>query len=943
MSKCMKTIFALTIALVFSMTAATYAQGGSAVRGALQKPVVISSPDIDSWEAGGTRVFVCSQSVMITHGDVEIMSDECVCWFYEDKGSQSDAATMDVYFNGNVSLLDGKKAERHGQLFLRLETSTGLVFETGEGGVDRFEEEQDQDLYMMAKGLRAQSGGGFSAKDKLPAAGDLSGSSAAHPINIFADEVDSWIEGDTRIITAIGNVKIRRGDVVLDADNVILYTDSKDTDGLALDVNDLNEIYAEGNVTLRHEDDLQMADRLFINYRKNRGILLNGEMRVSIDKKKSLTGTRGRKHERYGSVDLGPDTYPLTAHIKGAEVKLTGDGQYEIKDGEFTSCGLSHPHYKFKSSKIRIVKSDRQTVVSLTGNRAYWRNWSVFYWPYLAFDIRSRPNVLQEWEIANSSRFGSVLSTKWNLFNLGIAENVDKWSDLYLNLDYLQKRGPAAGIDYVYDLPSVSGKLETFYINDTKDEELNGAEVEGKDRWRLSWRHRQYLPHDVRLDVEVNNLSDDGILKEFFERTFKEEKDEEAVLYLRRLRDTEGITALLKKQLNSFDTFVDARKIDKVAERVPEFGYRIIGEPIWKNRFNFTSESHLTYFDRVFNNNADEKEPESSTRFDSNNEVSAPFQVSLVKVKPYIGGRFTGYSDSAEHSNRLRRQRQDDDGSAEGRFIGSIGLDMSTTFWRTYSYYNEFFDINRLRHVFTPEVRYSFNPFVTKEPSDLNQFDSVDRMDDSQWLLLGFRNRLQTKRSLPGRDRERVVDLIYLDVEFNFFLGGAGNNSAFDNHVVFNKRREDFVQFDLKARLNDRVSLVSERNEFSLAGGGFDVFNFGVALDYDPKWRAFLGQRFIEGASSSMLLSANYKFNDKWEAGFLEQFDFRSELSNEDEDPERDLGRNLKSRLVLTRYFHDWVGSFTAEFNPVRDETTTRFDLYPRALKKKERPTRFWF
>lgn len=915
-----------------------YSQDVSAMRGDLQRPIVISSPKINSWQTGGIRVFVCLQDVKISRGNVEILSDQCVCWFYEDKAFLSDEAALDAYFDGNVSLLSNGKAEKHDQLFLRLETNTGIVIETGEEGVNDFEEEQKSDLYLMAKSVKQGAKGDFTAKERPSEAQIFSVPSTGQAVNVIADEVDSWIEGDKRIITAIGNVRIKRDDMVLNADSVILYFHQKEGAEFKFEEKDFDEMYAEGNVTLRREEDVQMADRIFVNYKENKGILVNAQIQLKAKEDDAVDADR-QKRSGYGDKELDTEEHGLTAHIKAEEIRMTGEGQYEIKNGEFTTCSFSHPHYKFKSSKIRIIKTDEQGVVSLAGNKVFLGNHALFYWPYLSFDIRSKPNVLEDWEVGNSSRFGSMLSTDWNLFNLGFAENVDKWSDLYLSLDYLQKRGPGVGLNYNYDVSGISGVLDTYYINDKKDEELNSAPVEDEDRWRLSWRHRQFLPYDVRLDVEANNLSDDGFLREFYEKIFKEEKDEETVLYLRRLEDTEGVTLLLKKQLNSFDTFVDVGKMDKVAERVPELGYRIIGDPLWNDRLNFTSESSLTYFDRVFNNQPEEEDPESTTRFDTNNELSSPFQMSIVKVKPYVSGRAIGYSDSVENKDDF--DEFDDDGSAKGRLIGTIGVDMSATLWRTYSYYNEFFNVNRLRHVFTPEIRYSFNPFITKNPEEINQFDSVDRLDDSQWLLLGFRNKLQTKRGVGGA--ERVVDLVYFDVELNTFLGSAGNDAVFDNEVVFNKEREDFIQFDFRTQLTDKIALVSERNELNIAKGSFDVLNVGVAVDYDPKWGGFLGQRFIEGISSSVLFSTNFKFNDKWETAFFEQFDFRSELSDEEEDPDRDLGRNLKTRFVFTRYFHEWMGSITAEFNPVRDETTTRFDIFPRALKKKETASRFWF
>ncbi len=920
----------------------------TSVRGDMSKPVVISSSKISSWKSDDYRVFVCTDNVRIGRGEAEIQADECVCWFYEEKALQADEATVDVYFGGNVSMLNKGVAEKHDQLFLRLASTTGVVIEAGQGGVDSFEEEQQTDLLNRANAIK------FEASKSL---GGRKGTSAESPgfsipasddaIKVFADEVDSWVDGDDRIVTAIGNVKIKRGEMALNADNVILRFDNKGGGKFSMTADDFTEMYAEGNVSLRQEDDVQLADKIFMNYKEDKGLLVNGEINVSFSQEEGIvpSGSNYKSSSLPGKIDRehSHEEDAITAHIKGEEIKISGKGQYEIKNGFFTTCGFNHPHFKFGSSKIRIISRQDQTVVSLAGNRIFWGKRPIFYWPYLSFDVRSNPGVLEDWETGNSSRFGSFLTTDWNLFNLGFAGDVAKWSTLRASLDYLEKRGPGVGLNYEYEKGNSSGLADVYYMKDKKDEELNSEPVQGEDRWRLSWRHRQMLPYHMRLDIEANNLSDDNILREFYEKVYKEAKDEETVLYLRFLEDNHSGTFLIKKQLNSFDTFVDAGKMDRVAERLPELSYKIIGEPMLNGRFNYTTENTFTYFDRLFSSDIGVQNPDpgSTTRFDSNSEISAPFKFSIFKVKPFARARLLSYSDSVD--NRNDPSGFDNNGSRLERFISTLGVDVSTTMWRTYSVYNRMFNINRLRHVFTPEFRYSANPSVGHDPSEINQFDSVDAINDSQWLLIGLRNKLQTKRGRPGN--EKIEDLIYFDVELNFFIGEEGEGSSFNNDIVFNNRREDFIQFDFKAKVNDHITIVSMHNEFNLSNSNMEIFNFGVEVNYDDKLSGFLGQRYIDGISSSLLFSANYSLSDKWGVGFFEQFDFRARegIDEEDFDEDRDLGRNLKTKLVLTRYFHEWIGSFTTEFNPVRDETTTRFDVFPRALKKKEKPGRFWF
>ncbi|MGR3221081.1 MAG: LptA/OstA family protein, partial [Candidatus Anammoxibacter sp.] len=364
-----KYIVCLVIAcLSVLVTGVSYSQ--NVVRGDLQKPIVISSSEINSWEAGGKRIFVCLQDVRISRGNMEIIANECVCWFHEDKAFRSDVASIDVYFDGNVSMFNNGKSERHEQMFLRLETTAGIVVETGKEGVTGFEEEQKTDLLTRAKSVKQRAKAGRTGTNQSMDAQVFSVESPSQSITILADEVDSWEEGGKRIVTAIGNVQIRKENFVLNADNVILYFNSKEGEGFKFQENDFDELYAEGNVTLRRKEDVQIAEKIFIDIKKNKGILINAQIQIKPDVVGSFDKDRPREH-KYGEMTLETKDEELTAHIRAEEIRLLGEGQYEIKNGEFTTCSFSHPHFKFKSSKIRIIKTGDQSVISLAGNKAY--------------------------------------------------------------------------------------------------------------------------------------------------------------------------------------------------------------------------------------------------------------------------------------------------------------------------------------------------------------------------------------------------------------------------------------------------------------------------------------------------------------------------------------------------------------------------------------------
>ena len=65
--------------------------------------------------------------------------------------------------------------------------------------------------------------------------------------------------------------------------------------------------------------------------------------------------------------------------------------------------------------------------------------------------------------------------------------------------------------------------------------------------------------------------------------------------------------------------------------------------------------------------------------------------------------------------------------------------------------------------------------------------------------------------------------------------------------------------------------------------------------------------------SSTIISAADYKISEKWSVTAGEKYDFKSLAKVEDEDGNIETKpKNLKTNLVLSRYFHDWVGSLTS-------------------------------
>ena len=934
--------------LLFIVNTCGYAEGLLSVKNIVQRPFSLSAERISTWKKDGIRVFLASKDARILQGPFQITADSTVCWFHEDEAVQYTEAAVEVYCEGNVTILQDENYEKFEQVYLRFETMTGIMVNPDIQPIATFEEPQKTDVILRGEEVRSMK-----KEEYLSAEIPKQVSTAGVPpqeeiVDIIADNIDSWEEADKRVVVAIGNVKIKKVDATIDADSVILWFDKKnDKDSTPLGQS-FSEMYAEGNVTMRRKDDVQIADKIFENAKENKGILINSQIKTKIQgqKKNKITDaseTRGRTKKSKTPLLEG-----MPAYISGEEIKHASKGQYEIKNGVITTCGYGHPHYHFKGKKIRLVQSGEHKIVSSMHNTLYMDKYPVAYLPYLSLDVENKLPI-KDFQSGNSSRFGSFYMTEWDLYILTGGKQKE-WSNLTLDLDYLQKRGVGTGLDFGYKGQDVFGFVNMYYIKDQGDFDINHIPIEDKDRGTILWRHRQELPYDWRLDMEYSYLSDPRFLMEYFEHQFKEEKDRETVLYLHRTHDTTAETFSVNEQLNGFDTTVDSLREKRYAERLPEATYRIIGEPIWDNRLIFTSESSATYFNGSFDQSdmsrldnssvafasTDQSvEPQPVTRVDTVNRVSMPFKPWVYNINPFVEGRVTGYTESIDTSDTM----DEANGPARGRFIGSMGFDWSSAHWKTYSVYNDLFKINRLRHVFVPELRYTYSPVVTEDPNALYQYDSIDALDSSQVAVIGIKNTLQTKRGSPGF--EKTVDFVTFNLDYYMFPTNAGiYNDGINGFII---REDNFVNIDFRSQLTDIVAFVSERNEFNTEELEFDVLTSGFEIYNPPDWQYFIGHRFIRDISSTIILAADYKISEKWSVMGGERYDLKSLSKVEDEDGNIETkSKNLKTNLVLSRYFHDWVGSLTLELDPVRNDNSYRFDITPRGLQRTT-PQRFWF
>ena len=923
------------------------AQGARIKKDVAHYPIHISAGSISTWQNNEIRVFQASGNAEVEQGDVRIVANDIIIWFKEVKTGQIIEGNLEIYCNGNVTLFQEEDIQDFEETFLELVTTAGVSV----GQVTSTEDEQRSELYAQAEKFKAEERG-EQYKDDTPTDTAIAG----EMVDIIADDIDSWLENNVRVIVATGNVRIKKGGDTLNADNVILYFDQeKDEEGKS-PKQTYKEFYAEGNVTMTRESDLIIAEKIFQNIKEDKGLFVDSTIE-SI---------------------LKPPTVKIEmpAFVSGDEIKNT-KGNYEINNGDFSLCGYGHPHYRFKFSKVRIIKSGENSILTAKNNVFKLGRVPIAYIPYLNFNLKRSPKRLEEWDTGTTTRFGRFVTTKWDLYGFGFGEKLDSWSDVTVSLDYMELKGMRAGVNIKYRKENFSGYLNTYQMNDRDDTGINGVAVENESRGHFLWRNRLMLSKALRdksstddnksdkrnidkwiaeitdndgwvMDTEISHVKDRTYFREYLQSEFKNEKDKNTLFSLRKISGNRGITFLAEHQLRTYDTLVDSLRLSRKDEKFPELKYRIIGEPLWDGRLNITSETGLVYqnrvFDRlsptnrsfdgtssskaqtdflgrgdlltaerVFDRSSARFDPKETIRFDTYNMINAPFSFLGQRVNPFIGARLTGYSESIKVDPVTGRN--EGSGTARGRAAIPIGINTSTTLSRTYSVYNKFLNINRLRHVMVPELLLDFTPIVTQDPEDLNQFDGTDAIDTYQSVKFGLSNRLQTKRGEPG-GKEATVDLVNLDTELHLYPGDAG----------LNRRRDDYIGWEYNIRLTDKASILSEGNEFNLRKGGVDISNLSLSYSPLPQLSFSTGNRYIDDSSSTVFFSTSFRPNEKWSVSVSQQYAFKTGLEDKD-------SRSLYSGVNVTRLFHDWIATMSiSQIGTRADDNIVLFNILPRGL-----------
>lgn len=674
--------------------------------------------------------------------------------------------------------------------------------------------------------------------------------------------------------------------------------------------------------------------------------------------------------------------------VRAETVRQLSEREYTTEKAKISTSSFHTPSFSIGASStyMRTVESENEALGARTHFRAkdarfdLW-GFPVFYTPVIAGSVTER-NLLRRIESTNSSGFGFGLSTQWGLFET-FGRLPPRGADASYSIDYFSDRGPALGLDFEYnggfiepatlDPWSYRGDFTSYLVvNDSGKDDLGrrrlDVDPEKETRGRFYWQHQHFFPGDWQVQIAGGYISDPTFMEEWFNRDFRNSAPLQTAFYAKRQRDSEAFTFLASVQPNDFVTVADLYQEQFEVERLPEIGYRRVGDSLFDDTMTFYSANSISAL-RFNNSDANLEDlgfpaariegqsypgrlspglpslgqtgspSDTNYRGDFRQELNWPLSVYRFRMVPYVIGRYTQYSESV-------------DGSAAERLYMGGGVRLTTAFWKIDdTVKSNFWDLHRLRHVIEPEIN-AFTSVQSTDRNDLLIYDEpIDAITDISAVQLGLNQRWQTKRGGPGNWRS--VDFLTLNVAYNHFLSQPPDRELapldFRGLYFVSMPEASLPRNAVNAyaawRLSDSVQLTGEAN-YNTEETLLATAAIGLSVKQDTRLSYFLGLRHIgvdfieeipEDRSTFLKPTGptdTFVFDDQdlfiAAASYQLTAKYRLQLANA-----YDLAhnRNNRSTISLIRRFDRFFVELSARVDQIQGENAFFFNVWPQGLQ----------
>lgn len=752
-------------------------------------------------------------------------------------------------------------------------------------------------------------------------------------VDIEADRLVFWTTGNTEEL--FGNMRRSQGQASRELEfflsgNVEIRQQSRPTDQRTLRA---DEVYYDvgRNVAVAVSADLEM---------RRPGIA--DPLHLKADELLQLSPTL------YEAVraEVFASRLPSDPGLKVTMAQATLEQRQEVRQTVF---GRDIPN-----RRTGVVGAEPQTYFRGTGVTFEAEDVPFFYLPFVQGNVERPFGPLVDFSVGYSRIFGTQVSAAFDVYDLLGLVPLDgtRWR---VDLDYLSKRGPAAGtkVDYaghdLFGIPgNYNGVAKAWGISD------DGADILGpfrdnqphpNGRGRVLVRHDWWnLPEGFSVKGQLSVLSDRNFLEQYYKNEFDSELDQDTFLYAKQQQGNWAWTGLADVRLHDWVTKTEwLPRLDGYALGLSPFDY-----------FTYNVHGSAGYAQlKPTEEGLPVIQPTQvrldTARFDLWQELSLPFYAGPVKLVPY------GVLDLTHYTEDLT-------GDDRGRFYGGGGVRGSMPLSRLYpTVCSELWNLNGIYHkivlagnfyaahsdtsftrlpqldelhddasdqairditplqpTLNPQagVALMTSPLFNPQTYAIRRLvdNRIDTLDTIQVLQADVRQRLQTKRGYPGM--QHIIDWMTLDVSASYFPDAARDNFG-ENFAFF--------EYDYTWNVGDRTALVSD-GWFDPFGDGARVWSVGAFLNRPDRTNFYLGYRQIEPLNSQAVTgAATYIFSPKYAVTASAVYDFG-------------IQESMSNSIVLTRMGSDIQVSLGLTWNALQNNFGVIFTIVPNLISPNRLP-----
>ena len=748
------------------------------------------------------------------------------------------------------------------------------------------------------------------------------------PVGEVAPKIE-W-DDEAKIATVIGRFYLWQqqdeegGLLELQADNAVIFSSGEQLEagkdrGSADDIlasGAAGAIYLSGDVVMTEGRRTIRADEIYYDFDRKKAIAINAVMR-------SFGVSEG-----------------IPVYVRAAKLKRLAENIFAADNITLTTSEFYLPQLSLNASSViitdtttidemegRVSKSSYEAQMHDVSLKMYDK--TIFYWPFVRTNLEQPDTAARSAHAGYDSTWGAVLETRWYLARLlGLRE--PEGTDSTFALDYYSKRGVGSGVEIGYSREDHFGRVLGYVIRDSGEDRL-GRAANRRDlksprelRGRFFWQHRHFLPYNWQFTSEVSYTSDQNFIESFYRSEFNVGKEQETLVYLKRIEDNWGLSLLGKARINDF--------VNKL-EELPTAEFHWTGQSFLDDRLTFYSDSQVSRFRQRMAPGSSTVSQKFFTFASERAEIDMPVTIGKAKVVPFVAGT-VAYEDGLGFYRELGGATA---GSEDNIWLGEAGFRASSQpYWKVFpDVKSRLWDLNQLRHV--------IRPYLTVV--GFTESDSV--VEQRDMLNVGISQRLQTKRG--SGDKARTVDWMRLDTDITL-VNDSADTSVGPDRFIWNKPfiplinrfssavplqdrrssdifgpRRNYFGADYVWRLSDTTAVLSDMN-FDMQSAVVQQFNVGFSHLRWPNLSYYIGSRYLrrlvignEKGSNAFTFALTYVLDPRYTVVFSQQYDF-------------DYGANIRRDIALIRRYHRVYCGLTFSADESMDRHSVVFSIWPQGV-----------